>query len=319
MLFKAPWLLIYLTTARWCLEIACPCTHKPHKGSGFIARKPPIFSFFFYKLISRWFIALVQVNSATQTIAEVLFLPAVLCPFTTADYLYITATSPLSRPALVSQCDHCLQGSSSRGDLSRMWRLKVSLFVFFVFFLFERSQIHFWPARAQQRKVATAQKANGLQHLRSPFRWVVETLLWLLPRFPAEGGIWALPLSQKETEKIKPLAKVYHLHHFCSLKAREVARKLSSGITQSHPAASVVCAWRLHRYHTDREEPRHMSLSQGQLWKLFFSVARGKWHSKGSVSRLLLPGILCSGVLMLERTHRGTEWSCVQEALQVAR
>ena len=132
MLFKAPWLLIYLTTARWCLEIACPCTHKPHKGSGFIARKPPFLFFyfiFFYKLISGWFIAFVQVNPATQTIAEVLFLPAVLCPFTTADYLYITATLPLSRPPLVSQCNHCLQGRSSR-----VRGFEVSPLVFFFFF-----------------------------------------------------------------------------------------------------------------------------------------------------------------------------------------
>lgn len=26
-LFRALWLLIYLTTARWCFEIVCPCTH----------------------------------------------------------------------------------------------------------------------------------------------------------------------------------------------------------------------------------------------------------------------------------------------------
>lgn len=166
----------------------------------------PLIFFFLYELISEWFIALVQVNSVMQTVAEV-FLPAVLCPLTTADYLYITATLPLSRPLVLflsaTAVYKAVVAAATRPTCERIQSVSAG----FVWFFFERSQIYFWPARAQQRKVATAQKANSLQRLRSPFGEWLRRCYGYSQGFLTKGGFERCLCHKREMEKKKNAGK----------------------------------------------------------------------------------------------------------------
>lgn len=77
-----------------------------------------------------------------QTVAEV-FLPAVLCPLTTADYLYITATLPLSRPlVLFLSATAVYKAVVAVATCPTCERIQ-SVSAGFVWGFFERSQIYF--------------------------------------------------------------------------------------------------------------------------------------------------------------------------------
>lgn len=65
MLFRPLWLLIYLTTARWCFEIVCPCAHSLTMDLCLFHGSPRFFIKSHQRMIS------IALNLETQTMVEV--------------------------------------------------------------------------------------------------------------------------------------------------------------------------------------------------------------------------------------------------------
>lgn len=119
LLFRSLWLHIYLTTTRRCFEIFSPCTHSLSLDLSLQAvscMEVPSFTKSHQRMIY-----CSKLGKSNNSWSGVLFLPTVLCPFSTADYLYIPTTLPSSHPSLVLAATSDLNlAVTSRGS-SHMW------------------------------------------------------------------------------------------------------------------------------------------------------------------------------------------------------
>lgn len=138
-----------------------------------------------------------------------LFLPTVLCPLTTADYLYITTTLPLSHPSLL------LSATSHFKPVVAPENHPTSEKIHNVYVHFQcqqpHTQIHFWPVYAQQRKLPRFKQTVLFFSL----SFCSEMLQCSYGYQGSLQGIWVQHLSQRKWKKIT-LAKWKFIIHATS-------------------------------------------------------------------------------------------------------